>query len=247
VEGEEEDEGGNLWYVGVFISICGSIFNNLGQNVQKLAQDKDPDAAYIYLPLWWAGLGLVIFGSLGDVISLTFAPQSVVMPVGSFTLAANIFFANRFFGETLSKQDVLGTLLIVIGATGVAVAYGVLGDVPAQCFDLDDLIQLYDAEIMWIYGAVVFGLIFFFKRITSRCHKILSEKHNAQEEGTAQHTQHALCSYTTHTMLIHYTHYTHTLHTLCSYTTHTMLIHYTHYAHTLHTLCSYTTHTMLIH
>ena len=49
----EEDDGGgsNLWYVGVFISIIGSIFNNLGQNVQKLAQDKNPDKEYIYLPV----------------------------------------------------------------------------------------------------------------------------------------------------------------------------------------------------
>ena len=49
----EEDDGGgaNLWYVGVFISIIGSIFNNLGQNVQKLAQDKNPEKEYIYLPV----------------------------------------------------------------------------------------------------------------------------------------------------------------------------------------------------
>jgi hypothetical protein len=36
----EEGEGGgsNLWYVGVSISVLGSIFINLGQNIQKLAQ-----------------------------------------------------------------------------------------------------------------------------------------------------------------------------------------------------------------
>jgi H+/Cl- antiporter ClcA len=62
-----------------------------------------------------------------------------------------------------------------------------------------------------------------------------------------RYSTHKPCSYTAHTVLIHYTHYTHTLHTLYSYTAHTILIHCTHYTHTLHTLYSYTAHTILIH
>jgi hypothetical protein len=127
----------------------------------------------IYLPQWWAGLGLVIFGSLGGVISLTFAPQSVVMPVCPFTLAANIYFANRFFGETLSRQDIFGTALITVGDVNVAAACGVLGDVPVQCFDLEALLKLYDSEVMWIYGVFVLSIMAGFRAVINRCEGLL--------------------------------------------------------------------------
>ena len=99
-EGTEEDGGSYLWLVGVVISIAASVCGNLGQNVQKYAQNKNPEKEYVQLPSWWMGLALVIAGALGDVVALMLAPQSIVMPVGSFTLAANIFLANRFFGES---------------------------------------------------------------------------------------------------------------------------------------------------
>ena len=117
--------------VGVTISVVGSTISNLGQNIQKYAQELNDNkpkaeqaAGYTSLWRWWGGLALVIFGSLFDVTALTFAPQSVIMPVGSFTLAANLYFASKFFGETLSRRDGHGTAMIVIGACLVAVAHG---------------------------------------------------------------------------------------------------------------------------
>ena len=97
-----------LWLVGVIISIIGSVFSNLGQNVQKYAMMKNDEVPeserlpYTKMWRWWVGLALVIFGSLGDFTSLSFAPQSVVMPVGSMTLVANLFFASMWLGETLT-------------------------------------------------------------------------------------------------------------------------------------------------
>jgi hypothetical protein len=180
-----------LWYVGVLLSIGASLFGNLGQNVQKLAQDKNPEKEYIHLPAWWVGLGLVCFGSIGDIVSLTFAPQSVVMPVGSFTLAANIFLANRFFGETLSRQDIEGTVLIILGATGVAVAYGVLGEVKTKCYDRHDLAELYENKLMWAYLVLVLALLVIFHKVIVKCsalrHELLDahERHDLEAEKKA--------------------------------------------------------------
>ena len=95
------------------------------------------------------------------------------MPVGSFTLCANIFFAYHFFGETLSRQDIFGTVLIIIGAVNVAVAYGVLGDVPEQCFDLRALIALFDSHMMWLYGLLVFSMMGGFLLVIKRCEGLL--------------------------------------------------------------------------
>ena len=48
----ESDENSNppssggappMWLIGVFVSILGSIFSNMGQNIQKYAQNLEPD------------------------------------------------------------------------------------------------------------------------------------------------------------------------------------------------------------
>ena len=119
--------------------------------------------------------------------ALSFAPQSVVMPVGSFTLVANIFFAYKFFGETLSRQDVVGTAMIVLGAVGVAVAYGVLGKIVEQDFNLDSLIGLYSNKLVWVYGAGILVLIFLFLRVIKRAERLLSTI--VELEGSKEHVE----------------------------------------------------------
>ena len=69
-------------------------------------------------------MSMVIVGALCDFGALSFAPQSVIMPVGSFTLVANVMFAHFWLGEALGNMDIMGTVLIVVGATLIAVAYG---------------------------------------------------------------------------------------------------------------------------
>ena len=79
--------------------------------VQKYSQMKNTELPeeerkpYIKQCKWWGGLVFVIFGALCDFGSLSFAPQSVVMPVGSLTLVANIFFAHFWLGEELCITD----------------------------------------------------------------------------------------------------------------------------------------------
>jgi len=123
---------------GIAISLFGSTASNLGVNVQKYSQvrnnRKPPKErkGYLKQPLWWIGLSMVILGALCDFGALSFAPQSVIMPVGSFTLVANVMFAHFWLGEALGSMDIMGTVLIVLGATLIAVAYGVLGKIPDE-------------------------------------------------------------------------------------------------------------------
>jgi hypothetical protein len=192
-EGEKDDSGSYLWLVGVLISIGASVCGNLGQNIQKYAQNKNPEKEYVQLPSWWMGLLLVVAGALGDVAALMLAPQSIVMPVGSFTLAANIVLANRFFGEKLSRKDLFGTFLIVLGATNVAISYGMLGEeIEEKCLKLKHLEAYYREPAVAIYGCVVCGLIFFFLNVLKKSERLLQEikieeemiKHGARDLNT---------------------------------------------------------------
>eukprot|EP01083_Nonionella_stella_P064007 166444_1 len=102
----------NLWLVGAFLSIAGSVCSNIGVNVQKHGQNinarrhADDRRSYHNQPFWWLGLFLVIVGSLGDFFALGFAAQSIVAPIGSITLVANIFFGRFCLQEHLQRTDI---------------------------------------------------------------------------------------------------------------------------------------------
>eukprot|EP00935_MAST-01C_sp_MAST-1C-sp1_P001897 g1897.t1 len=160
-----------MWYVGVIISILGSTCNCTGQNIQKYAQNR-PDAAgkeYTRLWRWWIGLSFVIVGSCGDIVALLFAPQSVVMPVGALTLVLNIAIAHFIMGESFDKNDMMATVLIVIGACNVAVAYGVLGENQVREFSLNDLMEMYRKWMMLLYMVGVAGIISSLFWVLRRC------------------------------------------------------------------------------
>ena len=84
------------WLFGVFLSIVASILSNLGVNLQKLSMMREckekaakEKRAYFSQPLWQIGLATLIIGSIGDFVALGFAPQSLMTPVGGFTLVCN--------------------------------------------------------------------------------------------------------------------------------------------------------------
>jgi hypothetical protein len=167
--------------------------------------DKRPaerrKTSYTALPLWWGGLCFVIFGSLGDFVALTFAPQvrysfliitiadkcadsqSVVMPVGALTLSANLYFANVFFGETLTLIDKKGTMLVIIGAVGIALSYGAMGEVPDKEYTVEDLMSLYRRWVMLGYGIGVALILGFFYTMKVKGELIISDKNRGADSG----------------------------------------------------------------
>eukprot|EP00500_Bicosoecida_sp_ms1_P000682 CAMPEP_0203809258 /NCGR_PEP_ID=MMETSP0115-20131106/2157_1 /ASSEMBLY_ACC=CAM_ASM_000227 /TAXON_ID=33651 /ORGANISM="Bicosoecid sp, Strain ms1" /LENGTH=386 /DNA_ID=CAMNT_0050717975 /DNA_START=78 /DNA_END=1235 /DNA_ORIENTATION=+ len=108
---------------------------------------------YAGLPLWWAGLSLVVFGSLGDFAALGFAAQSLITPVGGVTMVANVFFAHFWLKEALSRIDLAGTAAIIAGVVLIAV----YADKSEGTYTLDELIVLYEEPAFIIYAIVVGG------------------------------------------------------------------------------------------
>lgn len=72
--------------------------------------------------LWWGGFWLMVFGTLGDVAALAFAAQSLIAPLAGLTLVFNILITPCFLKEEITTNDMLATVVIIIG-NAVAVAF----------------------------------------------------------------------------------------------------------------------------
>jgi len=148
-----------LWYVGVIVSILGSVASNFGVNTQKFSMIRElrlgHERSYVKQPIWVLGLLLVIMGAIADFAALGFAAQSLITPVGGFTMVANLFFASMWLGEVITRRDLIATGLIIIGIVFVAA----FADKGSQCFTLDILLCLYGRTQFIIYAVGITLLV----------------------------------------------------------------------------------------
>ena len=118
---------GSSWIVGVSLASFASVLSNLGVNLQKKSHLQNPivideDGKQLETPnyfedrIWVLGLLCIIVGSFADFAALGFASQSIVAPLGSLTLVANVFFAPLLLGEVVSRSDIMATFVILCGA-----------------------------------------------------------------------------------------------------------------------------------
>lgn len=130
------------------------MLSNLGVNVQKLSHVREEERpiferrVYYTRPVWLVGLVLIALGAIGDFEALGFAPQSLVAAVGGgFTVLANVFFAHLWLGQVLTRSDVVGTSLIIVGVVLSTVANEPdqqmsLAELEKQFFQLGFLVYL---------------------------------------------------------------------------------------------------------
>lgn len=197
VEKEAKADGGahELWWLGVILSIVGSICSNMGVNLQKYSFMREAKRrvthkrSYVRQPLWVVGLLLVVGGSGLDFVALGFLPQSLAAPVGGSTMVANVAFASLFLKEKFTRmvrelllasrgnptsitnlcaswrQDALGTFLVMVGIC-IAASFA---DKESGCYTIDELVALYHEPFFIMYalliGAATFGLFFLVKHM----------------------------------------------------------------------------------
>ena len=174
---------------GVIIAIFASTSSNLGVNVQKYSfmqeekrmhkemkkmkwkpgMDRPEAVPYTMQWRWWIGMCMVVLGAIGDFACYGLAPQTIVTPMGSLSLVTNVGFAHFWLGEETNELDVVGTVLILVGAT-VAVAFG---DHDEQCYTMEELMRLYTNP--WVIGELILVVmllvsLYFFSRY---CEKLL--------------------------------------------------------------------------
>lgn len=143
------------WVIGVVIALVAAVFGNLGTNLQKLAHMQTSQSTYTSHPAWYAGLACMILAALGDFAALGFAPQSIIAPLGSFTLVANLAFASIMLGERLTLRDLASTILIAGGCT-LAIGFSNHSE---KDYSVAELNQFFAASSFWVYTVVILGLI----------------------------------------------------------------------------------------
>ena len=151
----------NLWFVGVILATFASFVSNLGLNLQKLLhlrnQGKPAEVrdSYYKFGLWWLGVSLISIGAVADFAALTFAPQSMVAPLGSLTLVSNIILSPIILKEIITTWDIVSTLTIVCGCI-ISVAFASHEDV---VYSNDELFDFYLRWPFLIYFAVVISFM----------------------------------------------------------------------------------------
>ena len=145
---------GAQWLLGAVVAAIGSIASNLGVNCQKYSfmqnakLPKLQQKKHIRQKGWLFGMLLVVLGSVGDFAALSLAAQSIVAPIGSVTLVANVFFAHYWLKESLSYIEIVGTSLIV-GGSITAVAFG---DHTETAYDIHAILRFFYGTTFIVYA-----------------------------------------------------------------------------------------------
>ncbi|KAK7502117.1 hypothetical protein BaRGS_00006481 [Batillaria attramentaria] len=107
-------------FLGSGLAICGNILISVSLNVQKYTHLKNAEREetrhYTRNPLWWVGLLLMGLGEIGNFTAYGFAPASLVAPLGTTTVIANLFLAAIFLKEKIRPENLFGCALAIIGA-----------------------------------------------------------------------------------------------------------------------------------
>ncbi len=181
----------NLWFVGVILATLASFVSNLGLNLQKLLHLRNEGKPveirdnYYKFGLWWLGLSLIVVGALADFAALTFAPQSLVAPLGSLTLVSNIILSPIILKEIITSWDIFATLTIVCGCI-ISVAFASHDDVVYSNN------ELFDFFIRWPFLIYISLVIIFMTMCFIAMKHYEKIEHDSQRYSSKEESWHRL-------------------------------------------------------
>ncbi|KAF0448600.1 hypothetical protein F8M41_002636 [Gigaspora margarita] len=147
--------------IGVLVSIGASVMDAAGINLLKLDHVTNSEKPIenqrndCGRPLWHAGLYLYILSQVvGSTIALNFLKPQWVAPLGSVSLIFNFVFARILVKTKITKQDLWGTLVIVISVIWV-VGFGGLTQENDDDLDLEKLKALMLRPLFVIYFSIL--------------------------------------------------------------------------------------------
>jgi Magnesium transporter NIPA len=96
----------------------GCIRSNLNSDIESRPQPEFQEKLHATglakNPVWVLGFMIFILGNIFNVIALQFAAQSLVAPLGSFSLVVNVILAPLINKEKWGYKDILGVVMIGI-------------------------------------------------------------------------------------------------------------------------------------
>ena len=98
-----------------FLASCASFI------LKKSTSDGLSIKSLILNPYFYLGGGLYVLSALLNLYLLKQLPYSIVVPLGSLTYIWTLGISYRFLGERVTRQKLLGIVLILIGVSLIAV------------------------------------------------------------------------------------------------------------------------------
>ncbi|CAI2178123.1 16402_t:CDS:2, partial [Funneliformis geosporum] len=164
---EEEDNTPHFNFaIGITIAVSTSFVQSLGLTIQRKSHiinenvyPKELRRSACRQPLWHLGFDTYIISNIiGSVFSIGYLPIIILAPLGAVTLIFNAFFAKILLGDVFTKQTIIGTIFILIGA----IMIGFFGVVNEPSHSLEDLIELYKRPAFIIYFSIIEFVVFCF-------------------------------------------------------------------------------------
>ncbi|KAK2463221.1 hypothetical protein APHAL10511_004876 [Amanita phalloides] len=168
--------------IGLSIILLASVLNAAGLNLTKLdhvrtsAVPKASRRKDWMRPLWLLGMLLYILSQLiGSTLALEYMRAEYVAPLGSSSLVFNFLFARFLVGTPVTRNDIYGTIVVVLGVVGI-VAFGSINSGLTTDMDAARLSTLWN-RLGWLgyFFAMTFALTLLLIFIT-RLEAVLSAR-----------------------------------------------------------------------
>jgi len=108
--------------IGLCLSALSSLIGFTALNIQRHAQRPSQPRPRLNM----CGVLLNLLVGPTDMLSYTFAPQSLVAPVGTLSLVLNLVAAPRLHGDVVTRRDAYATFFIILG-TCLCIIFGADG------------------------------------------------------------------------------------------------------------------------
>lgn len=108
-----------LWVVGVGMCFCGMLLSSVGTQLLKKAHSEHDEGRRVstrwwlvyFSPLYLIGITGMVSGAVLDLLSLAFAPQSLLAPIAACTLVVNMCVSPHVVGEEPAALDIFATMV----------------------------------------------------------------------------------------------------------------------------------------
>ena len=161
------------WIIGAFLAFASGLFSDVGVQLQKIAhtqiaatkaelerQQSDDGSSeqryYLLHPLWVFGLIVQGIGNLLNVLAVTFAPQTIIAPIGGASLIINMFLTAIMQKERVSSNTIAITLCITIGVV-ISIVFAPKPDTEQDTVLI--IINMYNSYYFLVYGISIILLI----------------------------------------------------------------------------------------
>ncbi|KZT54231.1 hypothetical protein CALCODRAFT_439009 [Calocera cornea HHB12733] len=144
--------------IGALIILAASAMNAAGLNITKMdhvkthAQPKHARRSQLLRPLWILGMSLYILSQLlGSTLALQYLRAEYVAPLGATSLIFNFLFASWLVGTPVTRTDIRGTVIVILGVIGIVVFGSIHSPDLSNSVDLARLKHLWSRAAWWGY------------------------------------------------------------------------------------------------